>query len=142
MTLQLNESLPKDLDYQFQKFRCTTLHPQKTTHDKIEAFNYFEKFLEENNSIKWNSSLLEYYRLLKLIPLSLMKRNTDFLNIFNNLTNKLKYNEETIPYIYDFFKKNDLLIDSYKFIVDANHYYITINNQSEILEEIINRHVN
>lgn len=139
-TLQLIENLPKDLDYQFQKFRCTTLHPQKTTHEKIEAFNYFEKFLEENDNIKWNSSLLEYYRLLKLIPLSLMNRNTDFLNIFNNLTNRLKYNEETISYIYEFFVKNDLLIDSYKFIVDANHYYITINNQSEILEEIINSH--
>ncbi|OUT25450.1 hypothetical protein H125_16204, partial [Acinetobacter nosocomialis P020] len=139
-TLKRIENLPKDLDYQFQKLRCTILHPQKTDHEKIEIFKSFEKFLEKNNDIKWSSNISEYYKLLKLIPLSLMNRNTDFLNIFNNLTNRLKYNEETISYIYEFFVKNDLLIDSYKFIVDANHYYITINNQSEILEEIINSH--
>ncbi|MEG0347722.1 MAG: hypothetical protein RR605_06680 [Acinetobacter sp.] len=141
-TLKRIENLPKDLDYQFQKFRCTILHIQKTRHEKIETFKSFEKYLEENNNIKWNSNILEYYKLLKLIPLSLMNRNTDFLNIFNNLNNRLKYNEETISYIYEFFVKNDLLIDSYKFIMDANHYYINTNNRSEILEEIINSHDN
>ncbi len=139
-TLKRIETLPKDLDYQFQKFRCTILHPQKNHHEKIETFKSFEKYLEGNNNIKWNSNISEYYKILKLIPLSLMNKNTEFLNIFNNLTNIQKYNEETISYIYDFFINNDLLIDSYKFIMDANNYYISTNNQSRILEEIINSH--
>lgn len=139
-TLKRIETLPKDLDYQFQKFRCTILHPQKNHHEKIETFKSFEKYLEGNNNIKWNSNISEYYKILKLIPLSLMNKNTEFLNIFNNLTNIQKYNEETISYIYDFFINNDLLIDSYKFIMDANNYYISTNNQSGILEEIINSH--
>lgn len=139
-TLNLIEKLPKDLDYQFQKFRCTTLHPNKTALEKIEVFNYFEKFLEQNNEIKLSSSLIEYYELLKLIPIFLMKKNSEFLCIFNNLNNNLKYNEETIPYIYDFFVQNKLLIESFKFIMDANSYYSNMQYQSKILEDIINNH--
>lgn len=145
-TLRLIESLPnksKNIDYNFQKFRCIVLDINKTSIQKIKAFNDFESFLNnlrDEDLSKFNTNLSEYYHLLKIIPLSLLNRNLDFITILNNLNNNLKYNEETLHYIYNFFINNKMIVESFEFISSADSYYKNINHTSHILEEIFNNH--
>ena len=143
---RLEGSLFKEnnIEYDFQEFRCTVLSSNKNDSEKVAVFrkisNKIKKMSEEQ--FKVFTSFYDYFQLLKLIPLKILNENLEFLIIYNGLNDKLKYSDEILKVIFDFFYEQQMYIEAKNYLIHAQKFYqknnMTIPKIFYVLEENFN----